>query len=83
MNSSAPQPPAGGDRLKTREYVGYALGDTASNIFFQTFSIFLTYYYIDVWGIGPLAVSTMFLVVRIFDAMNDPIMTPTSKYVTT
>jgi len=72
MNSNTPQP--SGERLKTTEYVGYALGDTASNIFFQTFSIFLTYYYVDVWGIGPLAVSTMFLVVRIFDAMNDPVM---------
>ena len=40
-----------GERLKTREYVGYALGDTASNFFFQTFNIFLTYYYVDVWGI--------------------------------
>ena len=44
MNSSPPQPPAASDRLKTREYTGYALGDTASNFFFQTFNIFLTYY---------------------------------------
>jgi xylan 1,4-beta-xylosidase len=39
MNSSTLQPPAAGDRLKTREYIGYALGDTASNFFFQTFNI--------------------------------------------
>jgi GPH family glycoside/pentoside/hexuronide:cation symporter len=74
MNQSIAQAPAAGNGLKTREYVGYALGDTASNFFFQTFSIFLTYYYVDVWGIGPLAVSSMFLVVRIFDALNDPVM---------
>jgi len=30
---------------ESSEYVGYALGDTASNFFFQTFNIFLTYYY--------------------------------------
>jgi GPH family glycoside/pentoside/hexuronide:cation symporter len=42
------QPAATGDRLKAREYIGYALGDTASNFFFQTFNIFLTYYYVDV-----------------------------------
>ena len=29
--------------LKIGEYVGYALGDTASNFFFQTFAMFLTY----------------------------------------
>ena len=38
--------------LKTDEYVGYALGDTASNFFFQTFAMFLTNYYTDVWGIA-------------------------------
>ena len=37
--------------LRQSEYIGYALGDTASNFFFQTFNIFLTYYYVDVWGI--------------------------------
>ena len=41
-------PPAPGERLKPAEYIGYALGDTASNFFFQTFNIFLTYYYVDV-----------------------------------
>ena len=60
MNSSTPQPPAAGDRLKTSEYIGYALGDTASNFFFQTFNIFLTYYYVDVWGIPATALLWMF-----------------------
>src|SRR5438034_11589089 len=31
---------ADGDRLKPIEYIGYALGDTASGFFFQTFNIF-------------------------------------------
>jgi len=51
MNSSPPLPPAANDRLTTSEYIGYALSDTASNFFFQTFNIFLTYYNLDVWGI--------------------------------
>lgn len=67
-------PPADGERLKTREYVGYALGDTASNLFFQTFAIFLTYYYIDVWAIPAAAVATMMLVTKLWDAVNDPMM---------
>src|ERR1051326_7982856 len=65
-----PTPPI--EKLKTSEYVGYALGDTASNLFFQTFGIFLTYFYTDVWGIAPAAVSTMFFVVRLVDAAADP-----------
>ena len=60
--------------LSTREYIGYALGDTASNLFFQTFNIFITYYYVDVWGILPSAVATMMLMVRLWDAVNDPMM---------
>lgn len=63
-----------GDRLKIREYIGYALGDTASNFFFQMFSIFLIYYYVDVWGIDAAKVALMMIVVRLFDALNDPIM---------
>ncbi len=57
-----------------REYVGYALGDTASNLFFQTFAIFLTYYYLDVWGIAATQLAWMMLTVRFLDAANDPIM---------
>lgn len=74
MKSSTPQTPAASDRLKTREYIGYALGDTASNFFFQTFNIFLTYYYVDVWGIPATALLWMYPIIRLFDALNDPVM---------
>lgn len=74
MNSPVSQPSATGDRLKKREYIGYALGDTASNFFFQTFSIFLTFYYVDVWGIPKTALLWLIPVVRLFDAANDPVM---------
>ena len=60
--------------LRLREYVGYAFGDTASNLFFQTFNIFLTYYYLDVWGLAAGAVAMMMLVVRFTDAVSDVVM---------
>jgi GPH family glycoside/pentoside/hexuronide:cation symporter len=63
-----------GDRLKIHEYIGYALGDTASNFFFQMFGIFLIYYYTDVSRIDAGKVALMMLIVRLFDAVNDPIM---------
>ena len=69
-----PSAPAPAEGLKTKEYVGYALGDTASNLFFQTFGIFLTYFYTDVWGLAPAVIGTMFLVVRLFDAAADPLI---------
>ena len=60
--------------LKFKEKLGYGLGDTASNFFFQVFNIFLLYYYTDVFGLAPAAVGTMFLVTKIVDAISDPVM---------
>ena len=65
---------ADGDRLKPIEYIGYALGDTASGFFFQTFNIFLTYYYVDVWGIPATALLWLLPAVRAFGAFDDVIM---------
>ncbi|MCB9208682.1 MAG: MFS transporter [Ignavibacteriales bacterium] len=62
------------EKLSLKEKVGYSLGDAASNIYFQTFIIFLLNFYTDVFGIPAAAVGTMFLITRIFDAVNDPIM---------
>jgi len=60
--------------LKKSEYIGYALGDTASNFFFQFFNIFLTYYYVDVWGIPATALLLMLPLVRAFGAFDDVFM---------
>jgi GPH family glycoside/pentoside/hexuronide:cation symporter len=61
-------------KLSLIEKVGYSLGDTASNLFFQTFILFLPIFYTDVFGLPAAAMGTMFLITRIFDAVNDPIM---------
>jgi len=61
-------------RLSFTEKLAYGLGDTASNFVFHTVNLFLFYYYTDVVGIAPAAIGTMFLVVRFWDAVNDPIM---------
>ncbi|MBP8304436.1 MAG: MFS transporter [Phycisphaerae bacterium] len=74
MSSTRPQPPDAGHRLKASEYIGYALGDTASNFFFQTFGIFLTYYYVVVWGIPALSVASMMLIVRLVGTCDDLII---------
>jgi GPH family glycoside/pentoside/hexuronide:cation symporter len=61
-------------KLSVKEKLGYGLGDTASNIFFQFVNIFLLYYYTDVFGLSPAAVGTLFVVTRFWDAINDPLM---------
>lgn len=57
-----------------REKIAYGLGDTASNIIFQTVMMFLLLFYTDVVGLSPAVVGTMFLFVRIIDAITDPLM---------
>ena len=60
--------------ISVKEKIAYGLGDTASNIIFQTVMTFLMLYYTDVVGLDAAVVGTMFLAVRIFDAITDPLM---------
>jgi GPH family glycoside/pentoside/hexuronide:cation symporter len=62
------------EKLSFKEKIGYSVGDTASNLFFQTFIFFLLYFYTDVFGIPAASVATIFLIGRIWDAVNDPLM---------
>src|SRR5262245_39666480 len=73
-NPQTSAPITQGDRLRPSEYIGYALGDTASGFFFQTFNIFLTYYYVDVWGIHATVLLWLIPLVRAFGAFDDVIM---------
>jgi GPH family glycoside/pentoside/hexuronide:cation symporter len=61
-------------KLSFFEKIGYASGDTASNLFWQTFSMFLLFFYTDIFGISAAAAGTMFLITRIWDTVNDPLM---------
>lgn len=74
MQPSSKSETSSSSRLTLREYIGYAVGDTASNLFFTTFNVFLTYYYVDVWGLAAVAVAQMMLIVRFTDAVADPVM---------
>lgn len=61
-------------KLKLKEKIGYGFGDFASSMFWKLFSMFLMIFYTDVYGISPAAVGTMFLLTRIWDSVNDPLM---------
>ena len=61
-------------KLTIKEKIGYGFGDFASSMFWKIFSVYLLYYYTDIFGISAAVVGTMFLITRIWDAANDPIM---------
>ena len=61
-------------KISVVEKTAYGLGDMASNLFYQTFTMFLLYFYTDVFGISAAAAGTMFLVVRMLDTFYDPLV---------
>ncbi|MDJ0921531.1 MAG: MFS transporter [Henriciella sp.] len=62
------------DKPGFSEKLGYGMGDTASNIVFQGVNILLLYFYTDVMGLAPATVALIFVGVRIWDTVNDPVM---------
>ena len=62
------------EKLSVVEKVGYGLGDTAANFIFQTMVMFQLVFYTDTFGITAAAAGTLLVVVRIWDAIFDPIM---------
>ncbi len=64
----------GNYKLSWRERISFCSGDVAQNIIYQTVSIWLLFYYNNVYGLAPEVVATMFLVVRIVDVIWDPMV---------
>lgn len=62
------------DKISWKEKTGYGLGDAASSMFWKIFSMYLMFFYTDVFGLAPAVVGTMFLITRIWDSCFDPIV---------
>ncbi len=68
VETTAPHP----NKIGIKEGIGYMLGD-AGNLFVLTYvSSFLKVFYTDVLKIATDKVATLFLVSRLWDAVNDP-----------
>lgn len=61
-------------RLSTAKKIGFTLGDYASNIYWQSVSIFLLFFYTDAVGIPAATAGLIYMVASIVDALQDPIM---------
>jgi len=62
------------ERLSVREKIGYGLGDAGGTVITCLIMNFLTFFYTDVFGLTPALVGTLFIALRIFDAISDPVM---------
>ncbi len=65
---------AGASGLRTPEYVCYALGDAGGCLVFGLVTSILQTYYTDVLILSPFFIMIMFVLTRVWDAVNDPIM---------
>ncbi|HEY0211510.1 glycoside-pentoside-hexuronide (GPH):cation symporter [Acerihabitans sp.] len=61
------------NKLTVWQKMGFGMGDAACGIVYSSVTMFLTYFYTDIYGISAAAVGVMFLVTRILDAVSDPL----------
>lgn len=62
------------NKLSVAEKIGFGMGDAACGIVYSSVTMFLTYFYTDIYGISAAAVGVMFLVTRVLDAIVDPLI---------
>ena len=61
-------------KLSWAQRIGFGAGDMAQNLIYQTISIWLLFFYTNVFGLDPGAAALMFLIVRLVDVLWDPIV---------
>ncbi len=61
-------------RLTWTSKICFGIGAFGKDAVYAIVSTFLLYFLTDIKGVAPAFVGTLFLVARIFDAVNDPIM---------
>lgn len=74
FNTMANEESKGFYKLSWMQRIGFGSGDLAQNLIYQTISIWLLFYYTNVFGINPGHASVMFLIVRLVDVIWDPIV---------
>ena len=73
-NSYTATVPAQPRRAKLSEMIKYSVGSLGSSLNFLACMTYLTFFYTDVLEISPVAVGTLMLAARLFDAVTDPLM---------
>lgn len=61
-------------KLSWLQRTGFASGDLAQNLIYQTVGMYLLIFYTNVYGLNPASAAFMFLVVRLVDVLWDPLV---------
>ena len=60
--------------ISKKEQIGHAIGGVGHNLIYALFSGFLLIFYTDIFGLSGTFTAILFLVARIWDAINDLLM---------
>ncbi|MDE6336090.1 MAG: MFS transporter, partial [Muribaculaceae bacterium] len=76
VNASAAKPSEakGFYKVSMLQCIGFGSGDLAQNLIYQTISMYLLFFYTNVYGLDPAVAAVMFLIVRIIDVIWDPLV---------
>ncbi len=61
-------------KLSVLEKVGFGAGDMAVNVVISSMMLIITFFYTDIFGLRAQDLAMLFIVVRLIDAVTDPIM---------
>ncbi|MBF8999933.1 MULTISPECIES: MFS transporter [Vibrio] len=70
-------------KLSVLEKVGFGSGDMAVNVVISSMMLIITFFYTDIFGIKASDLAMLFIVVRLIDAVTDPLMGIITDKVTT
>jgi melibiose permease len=60
--------------LTLKEKASYGLGAVGKDMVYMLSASYILYYYQDILGVSAIAMGTILMAARVFDAFNDPIM---------
>ncbi|MDV5169936.1 MFS transporter [Photobacterium rosenbergii] len=61
-------------KLPVIEKIGFGAGDMAVNVVISSMMLIITFFYTDIFGIRAQDLAMLFIVVRLIDAVTDPLM---------
>lgn len=61
-------------KLSFKTYPGYGMGDFGFNLVFQLTQVYLSYFFAEIFGLSGGQAALIFLLARLWDAVNDPLM---------